>query len=583
MAGVGGGGAAPGVDDKTKQLIQMLLSRATSPQDQLQKPGLRGSPASMVPGQMDMKGQPKTGRPDVDIGNSVNQAIGNFGTLIHNLGAQHKQQQVRDAMSEWDGISNAYARASLAAGDPSDPKYKEKLMEAMKADPWVKANLDPSNPRNVKRLKNMSKALNFDPLGDDQENVHRQGLLQHFKVQDALKKMIGARQKMDAQKQKAAQGQQQPGAQGAQQGGGQPQPQQLQDVLQRIMSQSRPQQADPKTLLEAQKNMSEAEHWKAMEAIAARDKYQIMPDKDGNIVAVDRTNPGMGAKPVHTVDGQQLQGKPISGEGKPVLVDGQPVGMIRGGKVVTPSSPEWTSADATKLDEFKAAHKTGEAEKDARIEKARSAWIWGYLNSRIYPTMKNGELGMATGAHIKGAPYGTYGPATQEMIALRQHATFDEIDVTSKGLEDVAKSAGDLAFTSESRAKLIAALMDTSMGPKAAVEQFLGSKVAESMPQPLQDYAVWLSAMQESAYALRSIQGLGASSDMMRSAIKKMVPSAGTPTYHYFQTQMKAFNAEMNALKRGIPKIDMNGLDRLAPASTGGVISDPSQVPDANK
>ena len=28
--------------------------------------------------------------------------------------------------------------------------------------------------------------------------------------------------------------------------------------------------------------------------------------------------------------------------------------------------------------------------------------------------------------------------------------------------------------------------------------------------------------MQESAYALRSIQGLGASSDMMRSAIKKM-------------------------------------------------------------
>jgi hypothetical protein len=243
------GGAADASKQKLDALVQQLLGKATAAQSQLRQPSARSSPDALKQGEYDM-GEKKT------KGGEIGSAIGNFGTFIHNMAAQHKQRQIQDAMVEWQGINGAYERAKLLAGDPpngnpNDPQYKQKLMQAFMQDPWAKANLDPANPKNVKRLKNMSKALNFDPLGGDEENVHRQGLLKHLKVQDALKKVIGAKQKRDEHKQQQSQKQA-------------ASPQQLQDVIGRIMSQTQVQQPEPKDteavakILESQAGREEA-------------------------------------------------------------------------------------------------------------------------------------------------------------------------------------------------------------------------------------------------------------------------------------------------------------------------------------
>lgn len=252
--GAGGGNDIISVSrQKLDAMLQQLMTRASGGQQSAaQPPTSRNSPESMKQQGYDTKGVPKTGDPSRDIGNSVNQALGNMGTFVHNMVAQHKQSQTRDAMSEWQGFGSALTRAQLAAGDPpngnpQDPEYKKKMMDILSQDPWIKSNLDPANPKSVKRLKNMSKALNFDPMGSDQENVHRQGLLQHFKVQDALKKMVGAKQKM-AQHTQGQQGQSQgsPSSGGANQG----LPPNAQDVLRHFMQQTQTQGPDTKTQLE---------------------------------------------------------------------------------------------------------------------------------------------------------------------------------------------------------------------------------------------------------------------------------------------------------------------------------------------
>ena len=184
----GAGGAPDQQKAAFDAIMKRLMATAQGGQMQMPQPRVQASPESLKQGQYDMSAsQNKT----EDIG----KALGNMGTFIHNAVAQHKQNQIRDAVAEWDGFDRALTKAQVLAGDPSAPDYKDKVQKMLSEDPYVKANLDPSNPKAVKRLKNMYKALNVD-LTDDKENVHRQGLAQMFKQNVAFKKVEEAKKKM---------------------------------------------------------------------------------------------------------------------------------------------------------------------------------------------------------------------------------------------------------------------------------------------------------------------------------------------------------------------------------------------------
>jgi hypothetical protein len=181
-----GGGLGANIDAQKAQLnqmVQQMLQRATQGKMGLPQPVQRNSPESMQQQPFNMNtAWSKKG--DWGI------ALQNMGTTVHNLVAQHKQNQTRDALADWQGFDQAIEKAQMAAGpgDPSDPAWSKKVSDNLAQMPWVKAMLDPSNPKSVKRLKNMYKALNVD-LTDDKENVYGQALKQLHKVKGAEKEL----------------------------------------------------------------------------------------------------------------------------------------------------------------------------------------------------------------------------------------------------------------------------------------------------------------------------------------------------------------------------------------------------------
>ena len=270
----------PGVVDQSKQnldaLVKQVLAKASQPQMGMQQPRPQFSQESMTKQGFDNSHQTNK---KADIG----QALGNMGSLIHNAVAQHKQNQIREAMNEWDGFNRAIEKAQVLAGDPSAPDYQQKVQKALADDPFVKSQLDPANPKAVKRIKNMYKALNVDLLATDKENVHREGLKRFFKVQDAFKKVLGNKQKMDAQKQQGGQG----GQQGAQQGNQQEQQQkQFQESLGKLAGQMKP--PDPKGMEAAARLGIEYE-----KSLADNVQYMPVTKPDGStsIVAMDKKVP----------------------------------------------------------------------------------------------------------------------------------------------------------------------------------------------------------------------------------------------------------------------------------------------------
>jgi len=180
------------------QITQALMKRVSVPQASgMRPPTPQSSPESMQQQGYDMS--QRSGKAD------IGQALGNFGTFIHNAVAEHKQNQIREATSEWQGFDHALTNAQALAGDPSAPDYQDKVRKMLAEDPWVKANLNPANPKAVKRLKNMYKALNVDLLEGDKENVHRDGLKKHFQIKEAMQKVKQAGQAMLGHKQQPQQ------------------------------------------------------------------------------------------------------------------------------------------------------------------------------------------------------------------------------------------------------------------------------------------------------------------------------------------------------------------------------------------
>lgn len=575
--GGGAGDAASVNKQQLDQLMKVLLQKASASQSSLQKPQLRNSPDSMQKQGMS-KMPAATGDPSRDAQNNVNTSLNNIGGLIHNFSAQHKQNQVRDAMSEWQGISNAYEKAQVAAGAPpngnsEDPEYKKKVMEMMKNDPWVKANLDPANPKSVKRLKNMSKALNFDPLGGDEENVHRQGLLQHFKVQDAFKKMLGARKKMDEHKQ-GAQPQGQPQ-------GGKPNAQDLQGVLGNIMSQSKVQQPDIKEQTEVakvgvEKYKAEADMVRAKNS--SMDKYDFKQGvgADGKPAwfAFDKVNPNKAQE--LKVDGQNVgtvDNHSNASVGKPVMVEGKPMGVMgidgKTGKVRAKNTndPDWNESDARSFEASNSAYATAEANKMANTRMRAET----YVSSRQYPVLdKTGTLRYANANELNARP-NDYSPASGGIAAMGKDGIFNDILWNSNNVRSTAAALKG-GFSAAERAQFIAALR--SSDPHQAVSTWMSSTAGAKFignDESKMNYIASVSSLMEQAMALRQIGGFGQGSQDLRDAILRTIPGAGSYSLKMVNKQLDIFEGSLNRIRGGVPKT-------VATAP----ITDPNAIPDAN-
>jgi hypothetical protein len=456
------------------------------------------------------------------------------GALIKSV-KQHKETQVNAAVNDYSVLNDELEMADLMA--QGDDKKREQIFQD---SPRVKAILgDP------KKQKNIAKVFSMDWMNPDKgkDSVYHQGLQRFMKLKPAselVKKMSGM---IKGHKEQQAQGGGQP--QGGQPGGGQPQ-QAGQNVGQ--MAQQLPRQMtapDPNGV----KALAEAKHAVDAGEAATREKYDIRPDANGEIVAIDKTDPNKVVR-VTDKDGRTVTGA-AKGKNGPMLVDSVPVGMYWNGKPYTPNTPGWTAQMAKELETYKAAYATSEAGKDHRIKLAADSRVMSFMNTREYAAIsKNGDLVYATPAELKS---GDYAPASQGVQAKNRAQIFQEIDYTKNMLKESIAALPDDAFDATSRAQIAAVLRDED--PRSAWQKFLGSSAAETLGDEKQNYVTALIALNESAMSLRSLGGMGGGSDQLRNAIFKMLPGAGTPSKSYANRQLQLFEGEVNALSKSTPHI----------------------------
>lgn len=550
-AGAGAGGGVDTEKAKLDQMVQHILSTVTKPQQGgIGAPSPRQDPQG--PGMQQQ--QYKMGRAytkQEDIGN----VLYNAGTLIHNLSAQFKQNQVRDAVADWQSLDHSLQKAQLAAGDPSAPDYKQKVQQNLAQMPWVKAFLDPSNPKSVKRLKNMYKALNQN-IFDEKENVYGQALKQFDKAKKAEGQIAQHKEELDKAKQQTMESRMKSLA-----GAGQMTP------------------PDPKNEIDALKAAADVKR-------AGMEKYdfkqgQVGTESAGQWFAFDKTNPSNPAKRVQ-IDGQDIKSpvKPMAHQGQVLSIEGKPYGVISGPKVVTASDPEFQTDENVqrKMNDANKAYAVAEANKfklaGVRAEALARTREYGVI--KVEPDGTK-ALTMASASEINKHP-GQYAPATGAMGVQMKDAVFDDIAYNSGNVRDAVKNLKS-GFSPGDRAQLLTALM--SDDPKDAVHTFVSSLAKGTLKDDQVDYVTALAALEENAYALRGVAGMGSGSDTLRHAIARAIPGVGTPTAKYANRQLDIFDGILSRLKKGLPDIGEGGeipMDQVAPKATKGGAKTPAKA-----
>lgn len=229
------------------------------------------------------------------------------------------------------------------------------------------------------------------------------------------------------------------------------------------------------------------------------------------------------------------------------LVGTPPYGIMRGNQVVLPAN--MTPAERADFDAGIKSYQTNAKMVLDRMVQAREAY-WKARPIQVYKS--DGSLGFATGAQIAARPeqYAPPGPAMQTRNRL---GIFNELDKTTELVDKAIAKMGDEEFNPEARAQL--AFVLRSGDPKTAFNTFTTSAVATTLDPSQVDFVTAIVDLAESAMALRSVQGIGQGSDMVREAIVAMLPGAGTPSKAYAQRQMDLFKVEVNALRWAIPGI----------------------------
>lgn len=287
---------------------------------------------------------------------------------------------------------------------------------------------------------------------------------------------------------------------------------------------------------------------------APKESYTPILDENGNYVAFDKST---GKVAPLELNGSPVKGVP-KGKGGPLTVDGKPVGIWRGGKPLTPDSPEWTPGDAVQFASYLKGYVESEGNKDRRIKLASESRVEAYMKTRMYGAMdaQNGSLVYITPQEMAKSP-GRYAPAGAAVQAKNRTGIFQDIKVAQDFTKDAINKLPDDAFDPGARLQIAAALR--SDNPNSAWHEFLTSDVAATLTPQQIDYVTAIVNMQESALALRSVAGLGQGSDKLRDAITRMLPGAGTPSKAYALRQMQLFDSEVNALRTTVPGIGAPG------------------------
>jgi hypothetical protein len=559
------------VNDMAKKIMDSLARAQT-------QKTFAGTPVpGAVPGMQDPNAARKIG---MDTANPHAWGFQRFAagvaTSIRNGVAKQKEQKLLKAEADWtylqSGLNELYA--AQASGDPKAVAAAQRKVDLVTSDP--------------KKLKEMGKALNQDWLDPEKTTVYG----------EALKK-VGAKQKQtdaqDAQKQQAAAG--------------------IKGLFQKLMMRGKPQ---PELTDEQKKQMSaeivakaptatagaslkdQAEAAKAVLDVEkaskeARETYSVQIGADGTAWAWNKNDPRDAFKLHDYKSGEVLTGQLKQGAAPRVAMNaGVPYALIRGGKALTPASPEWTDADQTLWDSAKDSsrikqnlkipteiadqlppppdpanypqkdHDTayrkdlkeyGERAMDLEMKKSSASAIARAKAQNDY------KLVEVTDYDKDGNPYTHFtlgkvalaqdlSSATQGAKNLSRSKQIEDIQASSKNLRDSIQKM-DKAFSPKQIALMQEALKAGDEGVASAEFQALAN---EQLTDEQFQTVLWIKHLNERAMSLRNIAGMGQGAQDTRDAIRSLLPNMGTADPKRMGMMLDAFDNQVNILGSGVPK-----------------------------
>ena len=586
----GGGTADPSaqVSEMTKRLLATLAQAS-------QRKQFAGTP---VPGaiqpQQDMSAARSIGMNTANPrGWGLQRFAAGIQTSIQNAVSQDKQKKLNKAEADWSYLQSALNEKyqAEASKDPKAIAAAQQKLDVVLGDP--------------KTLKNMAKALNQDWLNPEKTTVYG----------DALKK-VSAKTKQteqqDQQKQQAAQG--------------------LKGMFQKLMQQRQQPQLSPEQQkamaaeIEAKAptttaGMSVKDQTEAAKGILdlekaskeARENYQTVVSPDGKVWAYNKTNPKDAYQLRDAESGKEITGQTKTTSAPKVVANGNvPYAVVRGGKTVTPDSPEWTKEDQTLFDgalgaarqkqQLKippeigdqigappdpadyakkdrdpayaaALREYGKEAMDLEMKKASASAIARARAQNDYKIVEvtdydaNGDpvTHYTTG---KAALEGGLSSATQGAKNLSRSKQIEDIKVSSENLRDAVTNI-DKPFSSKQIAVMQEALKAGDESVASAEFQALAN---EQLTDKQFQALLWIKHLNERAMSLRNIAGMGQGAQDTRDAIRSLLPNMGTGSPERMKTMLDAFDNQVNILGSGVPKAGGQAKAEASKAASSGEI-----------
>jgi hypothetical protein len=501
---------------------------------------------------------------------------------IQNAVAKQKQQKMLKAEADWSYMSSSLNElyAAQASNDPKAVAAAQQKVDVVMGDP--------------KKLKEMAKALNQDWLNPEKTTVYG----------EALKKVTaqaGQQAQSDAQKQQAAQG--------------------LKGMFQKLLQR----QQQPQLTPDQQKAMSAEilakaptsvvggssveEQAKGAKAVleleqaskAARETYKVVIGQDGKAWAYNPSNPKDAFQLKDAASGDTLTGQTkTSAAPKVASVKGVPYGIQRGGKLVTPDSPDWTKDDQTQFD---GAVKAGVQAQQLRIDPIVADEVGAPPNPDNYPRgtsdpaygkalKEYGEKAeavktrMATAQGIARAKaandyrpvqvmdddgkvyYTTAAAAIGQGLAgageggkLRsKQSQMKDIETASGKAREAIDGLKPSDFSPDQVAVLTKAMSEDDPG---VAHQLLQNAAMKATNDRQQDFIIWITQLNERAMSLRSIAGMGQGAQDLRNAIRAMLPGLNSGNTAMMKKQLDAFDQQVKVLEEGVPSPGKSGKGQL--------------------
>ncbi len=580
---LGGNASTPGatgVPDPSAQVSEMTKKLLATLAQASQRKQFAGTPVpSAVPGQQDPNAARQIGMNTANPHAWGKQRLfAGIATSIQNAVAREKNQKLLKAEADWTYMSSALNELYQAqsSNDPKAAAAAQAKVDVVMGDP--------------KKLKNMAKALNQDWLAPEKTTMYG----------EALKKVAAKTDQQsaqDQQKQKAATG--------------------LRGMFQKLLQQKQqPQLTDEqkkqmgaeieakaptsttgmsvKDQTEAAKGILDLE--KAAQA-ARENYYPPTPDEHGVLRSVNKTNPHDVVTVRDAETGQEVKGMPKPGTApKPLAMPGGlPYGVARGGKILTPDSPEWSSDDQRLLDgatnsvkekqqlridpvyaDQAGAPPNPDDYKQGRSDPQYAAALKKYgqeiqelrmkdkTAARIAGVKAQLEYGIGQGMDADGHVYWDFkknlvgmAPVSAGLTLRSKGAQMKDISVASDKARTAIQNlkAGD--FTPDQVALMTKATSEgTDEGTAHTIMQNLAMRAQNDEQQ---NFLVWIAQLNERAMSLRGIAGMGQGAQDLRNAIRAMLPGLSSGNTKMMLKQLDAFDQQVKVLEQGIGKVGKPG------------------------